>query len=378
MGRFGLNGRTALVLDGESVFATDVVRGLGAAGMRSHVLSTDALAPSRGSRHALSCHVSPYSSDDAFLERTAAAVTRTGADVLVGVNVPTIARAVRLSASLQRIAPCLPLPPPGPFAASLDKLAFARLVGTHGIAHPTTVSCTPPAAEAFAAEHGLPVLAKPVEGAFGRGIRKFDDLGLLKAFARSPTVAATPYLLQQFVAGSDVDCSVLCRDGDVLAYTVQRPLPSSTRTFSAPDAIEMVDDPRVITLVRALMKALQWHGVAHVDLRYDEQRTHLYVLELNPRFWGSLQGSLRAGVNFPALAAQVALGVPVSTSAARPCTFVSGSGAVRIWSDRVVRRGATRLRYADTMWATIQPDPGPSLYELARTVRGLLTRRRNG
>ena len=55
------------------------------------------------------------------------------------------------------------------------------------------------------------------------------------------------------------------------------------------------------------MKTLNYSGVAHVDLRFDQNDGEFKVIEVNTRFWGSLDASLFAGVNFPYLYALVSL-----------------------------------------------------------------------
>ena len=49
------------------------------------------------------------------------------------------------------------------------------------------------------------------------------------------------------------------------------------------------------------MQTLNWSGVANVDVRFDYKTKQCMVLEINPRFWLSVEASEIAGVNFPYL-----------------------------------------------------------------------------
>src|SRR2546428_697479 len=49
------------------------------------------------------------------------------------------------------------------------------------------------------------------------------------------------------------------------------------------------------------MQALKWSGIVNIDFIYDENDKQAKILEVNPRYWQSLLGSLFAGVNFPYL-----------------------------------------------------------------------------
>jgi predicted ATP-grasp superfamily ATP-dependent carboligase len=50
----------------------------------------------------------------------------------------------------------------------------------------------------------------------------------------------------------------------------------------------------------ALLKSLQWHGVAMVEFKRSDADGRLYLMEINPKFWGSLDLAIQAGCNFPA------------------------------------------------------------------------------
>jgi predicted ATP-grasp superfamily ATP-dependent carboligase len=48
-----------------------------------------------------------------------------------------------------------------------------------------------------------------------------------------------------------------------------------------------------------LLKALGWHGVAMVEFKIDSRDNVPKIMEINGRFWGSLQLAINAGIDFP-------------------------------------------------------------------------------
>ena len=58
-----------------------------------------------------------------------------------------------------------------------------------------------------------------------------------------------------------------------------------------------------------LLEHLDWHGPAMVEFRRDDRDDTPNLLEVNPRFWGSLALAVHAGVDFPWLYYQLARGV---------------------------------------------------------------------
>lgn len=70
----------------------------------------------------------------------------------------------------------------------------------------------------------------------------------------------------------------------------------------------------------SLLKALQWVGVAMVEWKEDTQNGGYKFMEINPRFWGSLELSSRCGINFPELYVRQALGERLpACNVERPC-----------------------------------------------------------
>jgi protein-tyrosine-phosphatase len=60
-----------------------------------------------------------------------------------------------------------------------------------------------------------------------------------------------------------------------------------------------------------LLTALKWHGVAMVEFKMDD-RGQYWLMEINPRLWGSLALSIDAGIDFPSGLLQIACGQPLA------------------------------------------------------------------
>ena len=118
----------------------------------------------------------------------------------------------------------------------------------------------------------------------------------------------TPVQQQQYVSGRGVGIELLFNRGQkVWHFAHERvheyPLSggaSSYRRSIAPPPGMLHDAERLLT-------ALKWHGVAMVEFKMDAQGQY-WLMEINPRLWGSLALSIDAGVDFPVGLLQIARG----------------------------------------------------------------------
>jgi predicted ATP-grasp superfamily ATP-dependent carboligase len=44
---------------------------------------------------------------------------------------------------------------------------------------------------------------------------------------------------------------------------------------------------------------MNFYGVAEIEFVIDQRDSTPKLMEINPRFWGSIQGAINAGVDFP-------------------------------------------------------------------------------
>ena len=116
-------------------------------------------------------------------------------------------------------------------------------------------------------------------------------------------------LIQEAIPPSSPKFGVQClfnRQGQVRAAVVQRfwrqyPLKGGPGTCN-----ETVNRPDIQYCGIRLLETLGWRGVAQVEFMEDERDGELKLMEINPRFWASLQTGVQAGVDFPYLLYRIA------------------------------------------------------------------------
>jgi len=71
---------------------------------------------------------------------------------------------------------------------------------------------------------------------------------------------------------------------------------------------EGVEHPQIMELGLSLLKSLNWVGIGMVEFKVDPRDGIPKLMEVNPRFWGSLQLAIVSGVDFPYLLLKMARG----------------------------------------------------------------------
>jgi len=287
------------------------------------------------------------------------AVKQTGADVVLPAGQSAIGLLSSRGDCLPESATIAPMPNRNVFDIAVDKWLTAEFLARSELPTPPTILCGGGGSfEQRVRNLRFPVLVKAVRGMGGSGIECFDNPTDL---LQSPIAGSDKFIAQSFVTGYDIDCSVLCRDGHILAHTIQRSFVPGDGSYGPSTRLDFVHDEETFDIVRRLMRELNWSGVAHVDLRYDEQDRQIKILEINPRFWITVVGSLKAGINFPYLLSLAALNVDFAAPEYRLMRYVGTRAAVEMLPWFCLGRHAGGLNIQDTGLALAWKDPLPEI-----------------
>ena len=308
--------RQVLVLDGEHRAALAVIRSLGRAGYEVHVASSVTSSLAGGSRYARSETVVP----DLFAERQGYvdAVVMRVQKLAAGVVVPiTDASLLTLLPFRRRLAPAMiPFPAVDAYRRLSDKAIVAASAPAAGIAVPSQMILrSPPSVRQFE-DMVFPTVIKPSLSVIGdgperrkMGVLHAADSHELQARLREIPLDAYPLLIQQRIVGPGVGIFLLEWNGELIASFAHRRIREKPPAGGVSVYRESIPaDPALVARSRALLKTLGWEGVAMVEYKVDAATNVPYLMEVNCRFWGSLQLAVDAGVDFPRLLLAAAAG----------------------------------------------------------------------
>lgn len=369
---------SVLMLDGESNLALSVARCLAQIpNLKLHVLSKTSWVPMCFSRHRSSfCVQQMGDNDEQQLEVICHAIKRTNATVLLPLTEPSIRFVSAHRAALTNLVIIPPTPEIGPFDIVVNKWLLADFLAKHDIPNPRTVLYT--ADETFEKnlrELSFPVLLKPTRGSSGVNIQYFDNPATLLDFLqKNKQFLHHRYVVQNFVHGYDIGCSFLSQDGTILAYTIQKCFIPGSRRFSPKVGLEFVKDQQTLDVITGLVSKLRWSGVANVDLRYDEQDKQVKLIEVNPRYWENLLGSLFVGINFPYLACLSGQGMSFPRPDYQLRHYVPLKVALKQWLKRYLGKSKVDFTFREISWKYDIADPFPGVMNLLKKVLQTLNR----
>jgi predicted ATP-grasp superfamily ATP-dependent carboligase len=307
-----------MVLDGNQNQAVAAVRSLAHAGHHVLVGESSSWSKAGWSRW---CHSSfeypaPQKHASEFVDRIV-----TVASTEAGTLILPMTEATTLPLSAQRDAVFatgsrMVLPAHSDLLRAFDKRETVGLASSLGIAIPKTIFVSD-AEEARAARDSVsfPVVLKP------RSSEEFGPAGAVRTGGK-PLYASAPaefdasfrqiirncstVLVQEFVEGEGSGYFALMHHGELRAEFAHRRIRDVRPTGSGSAVrVSVPPDSAIRNASLAILKALNWHGVAMVEFRQQKTKPPVFM-EVNGRFWNSLALACYAGVDFPALLARMA------------------------------------------------------------------------
>jgi predicted ATP-grasp superfamily ATP-dependent carboligase len=141
-------------------------------------------------------------------------------------------------------------------------------------------------------------------------VRTPDELSArIAAYREGPSDLVYDFsqaVVQEYVPGELHDVCLLFNRGEPRAVLTQRRVLMYPRDGGVGVVNETTAERDLCEPAIALLRALDWHGPAQVEFKRDSRDGRPKLIEVNGRFWGTLDLSIRAGVNFPLLAARLA------------------------------------------------------------------------
>ena len=298
-----------LVLDGQTNQALACVRSLGKAGYEVKVASHQRLSLGALSRHCSSSFHLKGQTIEAFAELREWAISQG-----VTIALPMTERSCLLCnadrSEWENAGIILGCAPDEMLQAAFDKAITVRRAQQLGVTVPTTIIPESYDDAVSAIESiGFPCVIKPRWSNAWNGKQFFppqaptyaNDRDQLLQFLSAHDGETSWPLLQSFVPGQGKGVFALCNRGTVVAWFAHERL-RDTKPMGSSSSLRrsIALEDRLMEPARKLLADFEWHGPAMVEFR-DTGSGAPALMEVNGRFWGSLQLAIDSGVDFPAL-----------------------------------------------------------------------------
>jgi len=285
--------------------ALSAARALGRRGLRVLTCDSTRLVAAAISRY-VERHLvvpAPASDPEGFVAAVARLAAREHGLVCFPLEDPTLEVLSVARDRLPQVA--LPIAPLAAITLALDKRAAAL-----GLPVPRGVLPAGPEDLGSARALDFPVVVKPRRGWGAQGVTVVERREELDAaYRRVAAVFPRPLVQERLPPGGEaygVSCLFNARGALRAAFVHRRlreyPLRGGPSTLRV-----SAERPDLVESSARLLSALGWVGFGMVEWRTDPRDGGGRLLEVNPRFVGSLELAVRSGVDFPSLLYDVAV-----------------------------------------------------------------------
>jgi predicted ATP-grasp superfamily ATP-dependent carboligase/beta-phosphoglucomutase-like phosphatase (HAD superfamily) len=219
-----------------------------------------------------------------------------GADLVFPVDFMDVVTFSSRAKVFKRLGMKLAAPETGAVLRVSRKDALAELVGDI-VRVPRTIPCASTGVVVLDAIKSLqlPLVVKGLGDASKPEYFSSYELAAERAKERAPC------LVQEYVAGKGRGYYAITFNGEILIeFTHERVYETDPSGGASIAARGPILDPRLFRLGREIVRRLEWTGPLMVETKWVPATGEYYLLELNPKFWGSLALPVSLGYHFPA------------------------------------------------------------------------------
>lgn len=287
------------------------VRSLGKKGIQTFVVEETRFSPAAFSKYCTRALVSPGPLHDAeqFFKYIKSKIQELKCDVFFPMDEDTVAVAMEHKQELEEIC-SVPLPDYKSYDITSHKGKAYKHAMAVGVNIPKTVF--PEGSEdllEITADLKYPLMVKPVKSNGGRGIKTvYCKEELLKAYLEVHEHYPYPVIQEHLGEGDVYDVVLLYNSHNQLrASFIQKHVRKYPLVTGPSTVQESVLYPEMLEMALKFMEGLNWYGIADIEFMVRKGTGEVKFLELNCKFWNSLQAAIYAGVDFPWLLYKIAV-----------------------------------------------------------------------
>lgn len=105
-------------------------------------------------------------------------------------------------------------------------------------------------------------------------------------------------LMQERVSGVGRGFFCIAKEGKIISYYMHQRIREIPITGGSSTAAKSIFCAKMFNISKQIIEYLNWSGPLMIEYKYDETKQQYYLIELNPKFWGSLDLSYAVGLNF--------------------------------------------------------------------------------
>ncbi len=145
-------------------------------------------------------------------------------------------------------------------------------------------------------EANYPCVVKPTDMSSSKGVVYIDtqeDLDRAKEEYRG----IKNLIVQEYVKGEGVGCSMYVKDGNIVTSYGHRRLAENPISGGSSVYRESFQDSRMQSVTKKILENWRWRGFSMFEFKLTSHN-ELYLIEVNPRIWGSINQGLQNGINY--------------------------------------------------------------------------------